>query len=402
MKCNIVTAAAASSVNLNRVAARLAVVATITAACLFFGATDQALAARVSCGQTIVTSTKLANDLIDCPSNGIVIGADNVTLDLNGHVIDGDATEFADCPPDEPCDLGVFSSGYDGVTIKGGTVREFTFGVILEAAENARLSRLALNDNLWSGLLVAGASHSTVEGLSVSGNGLTTDQAGIDVFDSHDLVIERNSVVGNGDIGFYIIGLEDSRIDRNSGARNPEAAILMEGNRNKLTRNRFSDGGDAIIVSGDGNTVAANLLSSSGCDGECGFGVSLEGGTGNLIQGNVMSHFHQAGIRVASFEAEGGPPTTGNTISDNLVHDSDVDGVIVEATATDTVVARNLVIGSGDDGIDVDNPKTTLTRNIALHNGDLGIEAVPGVSDGGGNKAHANGNRAQCTNVACK
>ena len=330
-----------------------------------------------------------------------MIGADNVTLDLNGHVIDGDAMEFADCPPDVPCDLGVFSSGFDGVTIKGGTVREFTFGVILDTADNARLSRLALKDNLWSGLLVAGASNSTVEGLSVSGNGLTTDQAGIDVFDSHDLVIERNSVTGNGDIGFYIAGLEDSRIDRNAGARNPEAGILMEGNRNKLTRNRFSDGGDAIIVSGDGNTVTANQLSSTGCDGECGFGVSLEGGTGNLIEGNVMTHFHQAGIRVASFETEGGPPTTGNTVSGNLVRDSDIDGMLVEATASDTVVARNLVIGSGDDGIDVDNPKTTLTRNVALHNGDLGIEAVPGVSDGGGNKAHANGNRTQCTNVAC-
>ena len=389
-------------VTCKRAAARLAVVATVAAACLFVGANAQALTSRISCGQTIVTSTKLANDLIDCPSNGIVIGADNVTLDLNGHLIDGDAGEFAECPPDEPCDLGVFSSGHNGVTIKGGTVREFTFGVILDTAENARLSRLTLNDNLWSGLLIAGASHSTVEGLSVSRNGLTTDQAGIDVFDSHDLLIERNSVVGNGDIGFYIIGLEDSLIDKNSAARNPEAGILMEGSRNKLTRNRSSEGGDAIIVSGDGNIVTANQLSSTGCDGECGYGVSLEGGTGNVIEGNVMTHFHQAGIRVASFESEGGPPTTGNTVRGNLVRDSDLDGVIVEATATDTVVERNVVIDSGDDGIDIDNPRTTLTRNIALHNGDLGIEAVPGITDGGGNKAHANGNRAQCTNVACK
>jgi parallel beta-helix repeat protein len=388
--------------DINRAAARLAVVATVTAACIFFGATEQALAAHVSCGQTIVTSAKLTNDLIDCPSNGIVIGADNVTLDLDGHVIDGDAGEFTACPPDEPCDLGVFSSGHSGITIKGGTVREFTFGVILDTAENARVSRLAVHDNLWSGLLVAGASHSTIEGLSVSGNGLTTDQAGIDVFDSHDLAIERNSVVGNGDIGFYIIGLEDSRIDRNEAARNPEAGILMEGDRNKLTRNRISDGGDAIIVSGDGNTVAANQLSSTGCDGECGYGVSLEGGTGNVVDDNSMTHFHQAGIRVASFETEGGPPTTGNTVTGNLVRDSDLDGVIVEATATDTVVEENLVIGSGDDGIDVDNQRTTLARNVALHNGDLGIEAVPGVSDGGGNKAHANGNRTQCTNVTCK
>lgn len=396
MKRNIVAAAAACFMTLAVAGSALSATPGRNA-----GATDHPLAARVSCGQTIVTNTKLLNDLIDCPSNGIVIGADNVTLDLNGHVIDGDATEFADCPPEEPCDVGVFSSGYTGVTIKGGTVREFTFGVILDATENSRLSRLALNDNLWSGLIVAGASHSTVKGLSVSGNGLTTDQAGIDIFDSHDLALERNSVVGNGDIGFYVIGLEDSRIDKNTAAGNPEAGILMEGNRNTLTRNRISDGGDAIIVSGDGNIVGDNQLSSTGCDGECGFGVSLEGGTGNLVEGNDMSHFHLAGIRVASFETEGGPPTTGNTVSGNIVRDSDLDGVIVKATATDTLVERNLVVGSGDDGIDVDNPRTTVSRNIALHNADLGIEAVPGITDGGGNKAHANGNRAQCTNVAC-
>jgi hypothetical protein len=36
-----------------------------------------------------------------------------------------------------------------------------------------------------------------------------------------------------------------------------------------------------------------------------------------------------------------------------------------------------------------------------VHNGDLGIEAVAGVADGGGNKARGNGSPAQCTNIAC-
>ena len=45
---------------------------------------------------------------------------------------------------------------------------------------------------------------------------------------------------------------------------------------------------------------------------------------------------------------------------------------------------------------------TTLTRNLSLRNGDLGIEAVPGITDGGGNKAHGNGNPLQCLNVACR
>jgi hypothetical protein len=36
-----------------------------------------------------------------------------------------------------------------------------------------------------------------------------------------------------------------------------------------------------------------------------------------------------------------------------------------------------------------------------VDNGDLGIEAVLGVIDGGGNRAHANGNPLQCVGVIC-
>jgi hypothetical protein len=43
-----------------------------------------------------------------------------------------------------------------------------------------------------------------------------------------------------------------------------------------------------------------------------------------------------------------------------------------------------------------------VTVNTANDNTDLGIEAVPGVIDGGGNKASGNGNPAQCLNVRCR
>ena len=41
----------------------------------------QASAGHVSCGDTITTDTTLDSDLLDCPSNGIVIGAADITLD---------------------------------------------------------------------------------------------------------------------------------------------------------------------------------------------------------------------------------------------------------------------------------------------------------------------------------
>jgi hypothetical protein len=47
------------------------------------------------------------------------------------------------------------------------------------------------------------------------------------------------------------------------------------------------------------------------------------------------------------------------------------------------------------------NSLVTLSRNHANANFDLGIEAGAGVTDGGGNRAAANGNPAQCAGVSC-
>ena len=51
---------------------------------------------------------------------------------------------------------------------------------------------------------------------------------------------------------------------------------------------------------------------------------------------------------------------------------------------------------NGDDGIDVESDKVLLVENRARWNTDLGIEAVAGVLDGGGNRALGNGNLLQC------
>src|SRR5919201_4102379 len=105
-------------------------------------ASGQASGPQPSCGDTITVSTRLVADLVNCPNNGLVIGADDITLDLNGHVIDGDGAEFADCPPDEACDIGVLDFDHRGVTIKGGEIRQFTFGVLAVGASQSRVSRL--------------------------------------------------------------------------------------------------------------------------------------------------------------------------------------------------------------------------------------------------------------------
>lgn len=51
-----------------------------------------AQAAPLACGDTITTDTTLTADLLACPGDGLIIGADNITLDCDGHKVTGTAS----------------------------------------------------------------------------------------------------------------------------------------------------------------------------------------------------------------------------------------------------------------------------------------------------------------------
>jgi parallel beta-helix repeat protein len=378
-------------------------VALLTGGLLFlaFGA-DQAGASHFGCGATITRDTKLKNDLVKCPGNGIVIGADDITLDLNGHAIDGDGV--LGCDEFYACDFGVDNTaGHHGVTIKNGSIREFATAVVGFGANDNRLRRLSSSHNFLGGVLLVESTGARIEQNSISANGLTTDQAGLIVFGSSDVRIDGNSVRDNGDIGMFLQELDDSRVERNSVSGNPEAGVILDGNRNEVSGNRASRNGDGISVGGDGNTIVGNRVSDSfACPDGCGAGIGSTGGTGNLIARNFVARASRAGIWIADFEQEGGLPEINNVVERNLVVDAEIDGVLVESSVTDTLLRGNIAIGAGDDGIDVDSTTTSLRRNTANRNGDLGIEAVAGVTDLGGNTARGNGNPLQCQNVFCQ
>ena len=382
-------------------ATKLVILALVVAGFLAFGA-DQARASHVDCGGTIISDTKLDSDLTNCPGIGIVIGADNITLDLNGHTIDGDGV--LGCDEFYACDFGVDNTaGHDGVKIENGSIRDFATAVFVLDASNNRLRRVSASHNILGGVLLIASPHARVEHTSISANGLTTDQAGLIVFDSSDVRIDGSSVRDNGDIGMFLQGVDDSRVTGNSVSGNPEAGVILDGNRNEVSGNRASKNGDGISVGGDSNTIVTNRVSDSfTCPDGCGAGIGSTGGTGNLIARNFVIRASRAGIWIADFEQEGGLPEISTVVERNLVVDSEIDGVLVESTVTDTLLNRNIAIGAGDDGIDVDSTTTSLRRNTANGNGDLGIEAVAGVTDLGGNTAGGNGNPLQCQNVFCQ
>ena len=367
----------------------LVLLALATGALTAFGA-SHASASHVSCGTTITTDTTLDSDLVDCPNNGVVIGADDITLDLNGHRSDGDGTEFADCPKNEFCDVGVLNDRHDGVKIKGGSTREFAVGVWLAGAAHSRVVDISSSKNVFFGAVVSKSSRSVVRDSSLSNN-IAPEGDGIGLFDSDHLKIFGNSIKDNPGPGIHI-DATDNLVRQNRLARNGPS-MLIDGDDNEVRHNRVVRGGGILVGAGDANVIVANRLSRADD------ALAVENGSGNLVARNVVTDARGYGIRLGI-----GNPSIGgghNIVRRNVVKRSADDGLRVFAKDGHSRLRRNVAIRAGDDGFAIRNPTTRLVGNRALRNADLGIAAVHGVIDGGGNVGRHNGDRRQCTHIAC-
>jgi parallel beta-helix repeat protein len=360
----------------------------------------RALASQVSCGERITADTTLQQDLVNCPNHGIVIAADGITLDLNGHLVDGDGTPAADCDQrKEPCDFGVFNDGHDGVTVMHGSVREFAVGVLFGTASGRardnRVLGVSATRNQFAGLGI----FSQVRGLvrNSSGDGSRDREgSGMQLGDANHVRILNNSFRHNAHNGLVIFESSRNVIKGNLFSRNDDEGILMEGGeRFRVTRNRFArNGGGITLGPGSRNVIADNLI-SRGLDG-----IRVEKGHDNLVADNIVVNTRHVGITLGIHDPFIGG--THNVVRRNLVRDSRVDAFVVVKKDTHSLLSGNIAKGAGDDGFDVDSRSTKLTGNRAVRNADLGIEAVFGVIDGGGNAAHGNGNPVQCTNITCR
>ena len=251
--------------------------AAATAICVTLICAGQASAANVACGETITADTTLDGDLVGCPNNGIVIGADGVTLDLGGHVIDGDGKAATGCDPEaDVCDFGVINDGHDGLIVKNGSVRQFATGVLLSRARRNRVLEVTSTRNDLFGAALVLSKRSVVRNSSLSRN-IAPDGDGMGLFSSDRIRIVGNTIAGNPGPGIHVFDSSRNLIKRNELTRNGPA-ILMEGSRNEVRNNRIA-GGAGIIVGppGDRNVIAGNRVTGA-IDS-----IAIEKGRGNSV-----------------------------------------------------------------------------------------------------------------------
>jgi hypothetical protein len=194
-------------------------------------------------------------------------------------------------------------------------------------------------------------------------------------------------VHGNTVRRFPVIEGNHAYVDGNDGTF---AEWGLRGSHMKVVGNKAAQ---LSVFGGSGQIIWDNRIGD--------LGLNIAGTDHATVRTNEITMRHniiRAGIRVAG----GDFPALNTDVFKNVVTGSQTDGIFVGEGATGTHLWRNRADNNTDDGIDVEEPHTTVRSNRANNNGDLGIEAVSGVFDAGGNRASGNGNPAQCTGVLCR
>ena len=248
----------------------------------------------VACGATITHDTVLAGNVGPCAGTAITIGADNITLDLNGHSITG--------PNDQgQTTSGVRSDGHSGVTVRHGSITGFDAGVYLSNGSSETVTGLNLHDNI--GLLTAdpknvqgaGIQLDTVHNSTISANTLTHDgpTAGIWTQNGGGLTISGNTLMNdNFETGGCSMCTSDRAID-----------LFFLENGDTVSGNIVINAGYEGIFDQDsmGTTISGNSVTGTGL-GAPSFSqpgpAIFTNGAGTLITHNSVARNYGSGIEM--------------------------------------------------------------------------------------------------------
>jgi len=315
-------------------------------------------AATVACGQTITQNTVLDSDVGPCPvgANGIVVGADNITLDLNGHRVLGTPGTLND-------GAGIYVFRRTGVTVKNGTVRDFDCGVAIEGGSGNTVTGIRAQDNIGS-------------------VGATRCGEGVAILSSQNNRVIGNQIVHNGPFGGVgVYTRVDSEHNRTTSGVSRDN--LIDSNQvvdNNLPRGSTINDSDGIRIETMSvfNIASNNTVSGSGLDGIAIFSFAPDNTVRfNSVQNNgFLNPAARRGDGIRVFGGSDRTTVQGNRISGNAANGIIFHGVfntrppVMNSTATNNFAVGNNVlppIGPGPLGgptFDLNDGNPTCDNNV--------------------------------------
>ncbi len=219
---------------------------------------------------TTITSDKTLYENMQCnTSNGLIIGANDITLNCNGHEITGNGS-FS----------GIVSNDHTGITLSRCNVQYFDTAFEINGGTTIRIEQSYASHNRI-GLLLNRSSGNNIYRLSAMWNTL-----GMYGYHSDNTIFEIGNIHEN-EYGIKNIGNNDT-FSQFTIVQNNETGMHLEGNNNLIMNNSFSFNRrkGAVILNGSNNKITLNQFASHR-EVE-GAGLYIEDATQNEVSENTF------------------------------------------------------------------------------------------------------------------
>ena len=340
----------------------------------------------VFCGQVVTQSIIVNNDLADCLWDGIVVGAPGITIDLNGHLIDGKGVG-----------AGIRNDGFDSVTIRNGIVEDFDYGVMLNQGTTRNIVEdITVQKNQESGIVLGrpypvdpalpqppeppSSYDSNVDSNTVRHNRILVNDQGVWLTNkAQSNLIKDNDIAVNGNDGIWVDRANENRIESNEIMMTSGEGVLLEGaSGNTIIGNAIEEnggGGVKVGLTTSGTTVGLpsndNVVEGNSFFENGGNAIELEGKSDSYVyrqrrarqlRARLQRRRHQPRLRArldhprqrrapeqGRHLAQGGRPGTSSRCND--ASESEGDGIALESQSHSNVILKNISNMNDGDGI---------------------------------------------------
>jgi len=232
------------------------------------------------CGATILADLKLDEDL-SCAGDGLIVAADGITINLNGHAIAGSGSG-----------IGVTLRARRDVVVHGGTITDFVTGIfisnstgiavkdnrftrnreavfLIASSGNVVKSNVAWRNQLRGIMLRPNASGVTSTQNLIIENTLTGNPSGILLFAQPGNILKENMIAESTVAGIDLTGggASANLIKENILTANAAGITFGAGwTGNKVIENALQMNMCGIQGTVDGNTFKENVFTGNGSD----------------------------------------------------------------------------------------------------------------------------------------
>ncbi|MFH1840311.1 MAG: NosD domain-containing protein [Nanoarchaeota archaeon] len=212
-------------------------------------------------GMIITEDTLLCRGLFELP-HGLIIGADDITLEGDDTTIKGNAME----------ETGIYIANHEGVTVKGLEIEEYETGIWVTESNN----------------------------ISLKDNTVSLCETTIYVQESNNNTLDNNHIFGEDGEGIFLRDSDYNLISNNliESLEHGDALTLHYSNRNTVTDNIIDSNGDSLRIShSEYNFITENTITNNND-----YGIIIRYSENNLLTYNeIVGNRHGIYLRYSPF-----------------------------------------------------------------------------------------------------